>query len=246
MLLTRDNLENGLVHRKMAERTPVLAEAELTASLERTLAGADLSRGVWLFGYGSLLWNPAFRFTDRLIGGIYGYHRRFCVWNQWGRGCPERPGLVLGLEPGGSCRGVAYRIAPAAAREELALVWRREMASGAYVPRWVEVHTTRGKVEALAFAIDQRHQRYACALPDERTAEVIATARGYLGRCADYLINTVDHLATLGIHDRSLERLRARVIARGRATGCLRPAAPHVAAGLIPSNLSLRPGDCHA
>ena len=101
MALTRDSIRSGAVHRLIAElgiEMRVLSEDELEASLQATLAGVDLSAGVWLFGYGSLIWNPAFHFTDRLVGRIYGYHRRFCLWTHLGRGCPERPGLVLGLE----------------------------------------------------------------------------------------------------------------------------------------------------
>jgi cation transport protein ChaC len=123
---------------------------------------------------------------------------------------------VLGLERGGSCRGVAYRVAPEAAREELEIVWRREMVSGAYVPRWLTAHAKEGPVRAIGFVINHAHERYARYLPDDRVAEVIATAHGRLGPCADYLVNTVDHLAELGIHDAPLERLRARVVALRR------------------------------
>jgi cation transport protein ChaC len=124
---------------------------------------------------------------------------------------------VLGLERGGSCRGVAFHIAPDAVADELAIVWRREMISGAYVPRWVDVHTALGEIRAVTFVINHTHERYARFLPDEEVAEVIATAEGFLGPCADYLINTVDHLAELGIHDRPLERLRHQVLARRTA-----------------------------
>jgi glutathione-specific gamma-glutamylcyclotransferase len=217
MALTRDSIRSGLVHKMIAElgiSMRVLTEDELAASRAAILSGVDLSTGVWLFGYGSLIWNPAFHFTDRLTGRIYGWHRRFCLWTHLGRGCPEQPGLVLGLERGGSCHGVAFHIAPEAALEELAIVWRREMISGAYVPRWVDVTTAVGRVPAIAFVINHGHERYASFLPDDRVAEVIASARGWLGPCADYLVNTVDHLAALGIHDRPLERLRARVLER--------------------------------
>jgi cation transport protein ChaC len=220
MALTRDSIRSGAVHRLIAElgiEMRVLSDDELSASLKVTLAGADLSAGVWLFGYGSLIWNPAFHFTDRLVGRIYGYHRRFCLWTHLGRGCPERPGLVLGLERGGSCQGVAYHIAPEAAREELMIVWRREMLGGAYQPRWVEVVTALGRVPAITFVINHAHERYAGALADEEIAETIAIARGFLGACADYLVNTVDHLAALGIRDRPLERLRQQVVARTSA-----------------------------
>ena len=217
MQLTRDQIRDGHVRKMIAElgiAMRVLSEEELSASRAAVLAGADLSSGVWLFGYGSLIWNPAFHFSDRLTGTVYGFHRRFCLWTHLGRGCPERPGLVLGLERGGSCRGAVFHIAPEVVEEELAIVWRREMISGAYVPRWVDVHTALGTVPAITFVINQAHERYASALSDERVAEIIATAQGWLGPCADYLINTVDHLADLGIHDRPLERLRARVLAR--------------------------------
>jgi cation transport protein ChaC len=215
MALTRDSIRSGLVHELIADlgiSMRMLAEDELAASRAATLAGIDLSAGVWLFGYGSLIWNPAFHFTDRLTGRIFGRHRRFCLWTHFGRGRPEQPGLVLGLERGGSCHGVAFHIAPEAVAEELEIVWRREMLSGAYVPRWVEVHTAVGRVPAIAFVINRGHERYASFLPDDRVAEAIATASGWLGPCADYLVNTVDHLAALGIHDDPLERLRARVL----------------------------------
>ena len=217
MVLTRDQIRDGHVRRMIAElgvAMPLLSDDELAVSRAAILAGLDLSEGVWLFGYGSLIWNPAFHFTDRLIGTVYGYHRRFCLWTHLGRGCPERPGLVLGLERGGSCRGVAFHIATDAVEEELAIVWRREMLSGAYVPRWVDVRSALGDIRAITCVFNQAPERYARFLPDERVAEVIATAEGWLGPCADYLINTVDHLAALGIHDRPLERLRAQVLAR--------------------------------
>jgi glutathione-specific gamma-glutamylcyclotransferase len=215
-VLTRESIRSGAVRKIAADHglMRILSDEELAASLGGVLDGVDLSAGVWVFGYGSLIWNPAFHFTDRVVGTVHGFHRRFCLWTHLGRGCRERPGLVLGLERGGSCRGVAYHIAPDAALEELDIVWRREMISDAYVPRWVNVHTPMATVRAITFTINQAHERYACKLSDEAAAEAIAQASGFLGACADYLINTVDHLADLGIHDRPLERLRDRVLAR--------------------------------
>ena len=215
-MLTRESIRSGAVRRIAADHglMRILSDEELAASLGGLLDGADLSTGIWVFGYGSLIWNPAFHFTDRVVGRVFGFHRRFCLWTHLGRGCPERPGLVLGLERGGSCRGVAYHIAPDAAMEELDIVWRREMISDAYVPRWVAVRTPMATVQAITFTINQAHERYARDLSDEEAAAAIAGASGFLGPCADYLINTVDHLADLGIHDRPLERLRARVLAQ--------------------------------
>jgi glutathione-specific gamma-glutamylcyclotransferase len=215
-MLTRENIRSGAVRKIAADHglMRILSDEELASSLSGLIDGVDLSTGVWVFGYGSLIWNPAFHFTDRVVGTVYGFHRRFCLWTHLGRGCPERPGLVLGLERGGSCRGVAYHIAPDAALEELDIVWRREMISDAYVPRWVDVRTPMATVRAITFTINQAHERYACKLSDEEAAAAIAGASGFLGACADYLINTVDHLADLGIHDRPLERLRNRVLAQ--------------------------------
>jgi glutathione-specific gamma-glutamylcyclotransferase len=216
MALTRDQIRDGHVRRMIAElgiAMRVLSEEDLRASREATLAGVDVSPGVWLFGYGSLIWNPAFHFSDRRVGQVFGWHRRFCLWTHLGRGCPEQPGLVLGLERGGSCRGAVFHIAAEAVEEELAIVWRREMISGAYVPRWVGVHTALGPLRAITFVINHAHERYASYLSDEQVAQAIAAAQGWLGPCADYLINTVDHLAALGIHDRPLERLRQQVLA---------------------------------
>jgi glutathione-specific gamma-glutamylcyclotransferase len=215
-MLTRESIRSGAVRKIAVDHglMHVLSDEELATSLGGLLGGADLSRGVWVFGYGSLIWNPAFHFTDRVVGTVYGFHRRFCLWTHLGRGCPERPGLVLGLERGGSCRGVAYHIAPAAAMEELDIVWRREMISDAYVPRWVAVRTPMATVRAITFTINHAHERYARDLSDDEAASAIAGASGFLGPCADYLINTVDHLAELGIHDRPLERLRNRVQAQ--------------------------------
>ena len=214
-MLTRDTIRDGWIQKMVAELggvMRVLTEEELLASRRALLDGADVTDGLWLFAYGSLIWNPAFHFAERRTATIHGYHRRFCLWTHLGRGCPERPGLVLGLERGGSCRGVAYRIAPEAVQDELEIVWRREMVSGAYLPRWITARTAQGPVRTIGFVINHAHERYARYLPDERIAEVIATAHGRLGPCADYLVNTVDHLAELGIHDAPLERLRARVL----------------------------------
>ena len=216
LALTRETILGGHVRRLIRDHgldMRVLSEEELAASLTGFLEGRDLTRGVWVFGYGSLIWNPAFHFDQRRTGTIYGFHRRFCLWTQLGRGSPDRPGLVLGLERGGSCTGVALHVPPEHVHDELAVIWAREMISGAYVPRWVAVHGGAEPVRAVAFVINHHHERYARYLPDDEVAAVIARAEGFLGPCADYLVNTVDHLAKLGIHDRPLERLRRRVVA---------------------------------
>lgn len=220
MVLTRDSIRAGIVQ-EMVRRAglAVLSDEELRHSREALLA-ARPAGDVWVFGYGSLIWNPAFHFAERLTARVHGWHRRFCLWTHAGRGTPECPGLLLGLDRGGSCRGVAFRVPADEVESELDVVWRREMVNAAYEPRWVEVRlggaaggAAAGRIEAaIAFVINRRHDRYAGLLPDDEVVAAIAAAHGTLGPCADYLLNTAAHLEQLGIRDRTLERLRRRVL----------------------------------
>lgn len=219
MSLTREQIQSGWVQ-KMAQEAghsmKVLTEEELAKSRRETMACAP-SKDVWVFGYGSLIWNPAFHFVERRIGTIHGHHRRFCLWTTLGRGSPECPGLMLGLDRGGSCRGVVLRIAPDFVDSELDVLWRREMVSNAYVPTWVRAVTDKGEVSAIAFTINRGHERYAEKMSEEKTADVIARAAGRIGPCRDYLLNTVDHLDQLGIRDRAMKRIAEKV--RRQAAG---------------------------
>lgn len=219
-MLTRENLRSGVLARMIEEQGHKTWSAEqIRASIEETLRGRDTSRGVWVFGYASLIWNPAFHYAERVQGRIHGYHRRFCLWTVMGRGSEDCPGLMMGLERGGSCRGVAYRVAPEDLDEEIYLVWSREMVTGSYCPRWVEVDTGEGRIPAVAFVINRAHERYAGHLDDEVAARAIAEAHGPIGRCCEYLFNTVAHLDEMGIPDRRLHHLAARVeaIQKGQA-----------------------------
>jgi len=225
--LTRDTIRSGAIRRMIAAQDPsfeLLSEAEVRASLAAILAAPDAPPEVWVFAYGSLMWNPAFHFVEQRVALVRGFHRRFCLWAHLGRGSPDAPGLMLGLEAGGSCRGVVYRIAADAVASELEIVWLREMLSRAYRPRWVSAQTPAGAVRAIAFTINRAHDRYAGRLPDDIVAATIAGASGNLGPCADYLFNTVAHLEALGIHDRRLALLRDRV-----ASQCANTAAPTAA-----------------
>jgi glutathione-specific gamma-glutamylcyclotransferase len=217
MALTRELLRDGWLQRLIATSGyPVraLSEEELRASRERILAEHPAGQDLELFAYGSLIWNPAFHFRHREVARVHGFHRRFCLWTHLGRGTPERPGLMLGLDSGGSCRGVLYRIAAEDIEGELDIVWRREMVTGAYRPCWVTTHTSAGPRRAVTFLINHAHERYAGRLDDEAIVESLAHACGPLGACADYLFNTVAHLEQLGIADGSLRRLCQAVRAR--------------------------------
>jgi cation transport protein ChaC len=212
--LTREQIASGEVRRRILASGypfPILSEEELAAKLAATLAARE-GPETWVFGYGSLMWNPAFHYAERRVGRIHGFHRRFCLWTHAGRGTPENPGLTLALERGGSCQGIAFRIAEGEAETELGIVFKREMVSGAYAPRWITVRTDAGMIRAVTFVINHAHDRYAGLLPENRVAEVIASAAGPLGACAEYLHNTVEHLDDLGIIDRHLFRLHDQVL----------------------------------
>jgi glutathione-specific gamma-glutamylcyclotransferase len=212
-MITRENLQNGWLARireaagRAGDAAMIRTEEELTACRAQALAAQPPGEDVWVFAYGSLIWNPAFHFVERRLGRIWGYHRRFCLWTYLGRGSLDCPGLMLGLDRGGSCQGLFYRIEARAVEEELTLIWRREMITAAYVPTWLEGRTATGSVRALAFTINRQHQRYAGKLDEARVVEALATAEGPIGRCCEYLFNTHDHLRELSIHDPQLGRI---------------------------------------
>ncbi|MDF5725115.1 MAG: gamma-glutamylcyclotransferase [Rhizonema sp. PD37] len=217
MSLTRTDLESKLLHNMILQSglgLKVLSEEELQASIDLILRRQKLDSDIWLFAYGSLIWNPIFRFIDRRVGTVYGWHRRFCLWAPVGRGTPDNPGLVLGLERGGSCRGIVYQIAAADVLSELLLLWRREMVDACYVPRWVKVSDGTQQIEAIAFVINRLHPNYAQNLSLDTTVNSIASASGQLGSCADYLIQTVNALTMAGIKDKHLLLLRDQVVGR--------------------------------
>ncbi len=216
-VITRDMLrETGLEH--LFERPipgiTLLTEQERTASLAGLLAARrERGHGAWVFAYGSLIWNPAMHYAERRFARVHGWHRSFCLSASAGRGTPEAPGLLLGLDRGGACAGAAFRIEEDALEEELALLWRREMVAGSYKPRWLPVRDETGIPfgHAIAFTIRRDGVWYAGALSEEETIRRLATARGKLGTSADYLLQTRDGLRLLGIVDRRIERLASEV-----------------------------------
>ena len=179
------------------------SDRQLDHSLDRMLSCVPTG-DVWVFAYGSLIWNPLFHFAAKRLAKVYGLHRSFCLWSRIGRGTPQQPGLVLGLDHGGSCAGLAYRIAQAHVREELRLLWRREMVTGAYVPTWVKANTPYGAVAAIAFVINHKSVAYAGKLSTPDAARCIAGASGLHGRCAEYLALTASGLREHGIEDHTL------------------------------------------
>jgi len=167
-----------------------------------------MSGELWVFGYGSLMWRPGFPFEERAAATLQGRRRAFCIYSVHHRGTYERPGLVLGLAPGGSTRGAAYRIAAGDWAGVHAYLMEREQPTETYIEARRRVRLADGRwVEAMVFLSDVSHPQWAGALSLERQAELISGATGLSGRNTDYLRDLVEHLAQEGIRDRSMEAL---------------------------------------
>lgn len=159
------------------------------------------------------MWRPGFAYTSRLQARLHGYHRTLCILSYIYRGTRDRPGLVFGLDSGGSCIGRVFRVDKALRREVYDYLMEREMVRGVYRPRWLPVATPAGRVTALCFVADRRHEQYAPSLPEHRVISLVGQARGRSGRNIDYIFNTCDHLEDLGMCPRDLIRLRDRLAA---------------------------------
>ncbi|MCD6075285.1 MAG: gamma-glutamylcyclotransferase [Rhodospirillales bacterium] len=179
------------------------------------------AKDVWVFGYGSLLWNTGFAYADVTPARVQGYHRALCVYSHVYRGSKERPGLVCGLLPGGSCRGLAFRVAGGDWDNVRDYLHEREMIYDVYVPKWVNARLGPKLTEidkVYTFVANARHDQYAGRLSVEETANLIRHGHGMSGSGLDYLTNTVTRLAELGIRDRALERVLAKARDEIRAT----------------------------
>ncbi|MCU9839689.1 gamma-glutamylcyclotransferase [Ruegeria sp. WL0004] len=165
---------------------------------------------LWVFAYGSLIWDPAVQVEEYRYGTLPGWRRSFCMRLEGGRGSFARPGLMAALDEGGHCDGVAMRISGPLVDQETQFMWRREMFSGAYRPLFLEVATPQGPVEALTFVMDRDNRRYMPDLPEDDAARMIAVAEGNLGPNFAYLDSLVRHLDELGIADDDMHRLHAR------------------------------------
>lgn len=224
MTYGRDCIRNGLFEELglEAERLGLMrrcTDEERATSRARILADVGPDEDVWVFGYGSLMWNPAFHYVESRSGQLHGWHRSFCLWTPIGRGSPENPGLVLGLDRGGSCCGIAYRVAAKDRDSELPVLWRREMVADGYHPRWVTVRSREGSIRAITWVINREGDRYAGKLPIDTITRHLATAGGRLGSSREYLENTVAHLDELGIRERPLHEIRNEVREYARANG---------------------------
>ena len=170
---------------------------------------------MWVFGYGSLIWDPGFAYAERHLARLEGWHRSFCLRSIHHRGTPEAMGLVLALDKvaGSTCTGLAFRVAPGHVAHTLQTLRDRELVSSAYLEQRLPVELADGRTEvALTYVVDPRHKQYCGGLALEEQAQIIARAKGGRGTNRDYLFSTAGHLTELGIADPELDWLVARVI----------------------------------
>ena len=171
----------------------------------------------FVFGYGSLMWNPGFPFLERIPATIHGFHRSLCMYSHMYRGTPEHPGLVLGLDRGGFCQGFAFMIADADWDEAIAYLRAREQVTNMY-RELIKPVRLRGdgetRVNAVVYAVDRSHRQYAGRLSLEEQLLHVRQGHGQSGSCSDYVLSTVQHLREAGIRDRRLEQI-AKALALG-------------------------------
>ena len=178
------------------------------------MAQQEHQDAMWVFGYGSLVWNPEFPVAERIVARLDGYARSFCMSSIHHRGTPDVPGLVLALDEraGATCTGLALRVEPGHEDSTLAMLRERELVSSAYLERRITLNLVDGRrIEAVAYVIDQDHEQYIRDLDLEVQARIIAEAHGGRGPNDEYLHNTTAHLTELGISDPDLDWLSTRV-----------------------------------
>ena len=220
-----------------------LGREEMAASLHRALERWNGTSPVWVFGYGSLIWKPELAFDRRLTARVHGYHRRLCLWSRVNRGTPDCPGLVAGLDRGGSCTGVAYRVPAHEVRRQFERLWEREMFMGSYAPRWLRCRADDGAdVSALAFVVRRDVANYAGKLSEAEILDVFRRgSSGRFGTSLEYLVNTVRSLREHGLRDPHFERLaRHAAVAASPATSDGLVAAPACAANQRPAHARAR------
>jgi glutathione-specific gamma-glutamylcyclotransferase len=169
---------------------------------------------LWVFGYGSLMWRPGFRYLERVPARLIGLHRALCVYSFVHRGTPEKPGLVLGLDRGGACRGIAYRVAAADFGPTIAYLREREQVTSVYLEtsRRITLATTPSRdVTALVFLVDRSHPQYAGRLDLERQVHLVRQGHGRSGANRDYVLSTVAEIEAQGCHDAGLHAIAERL-----------------------------------
>lgn len=184
----------------------------IESSMQETLAVRPEGGELWVFGYGSLLWNPLLSFSSQERATLHGWRRSFCMRIIAGRATAEMPGRMLALEPGGFTQGMAFQLTKQAAQEELILLWIREMLTGAYRPIWAPLTLDGGaKITALVFVAEPNHPHYECDSSVKSAALSIASAAGWMGSNAEYVHRLKDALAEFGFIDEYIAHLSEEI-----------------------------------
>ena len=209
--LTSENISKGLVREKirnMLKDQTVLNDNELLAIRRKIIPDSGIGETIYIFAYGSLLWNPTFNYLEQRPARIYGFHRRFCMKTKLGRGSIKNPGLMLALDKGGNCKGSVYKLHKKTELNEIDLLFKREMVTGAYIPKLIKTEIGPGQwVKSLAFTVDKKNKNYISNITLEETAKLISKAHGFLGTCEEYLNYTIDSLKELNIEDKQMIKI---------------------------------------
>lgn len=166
----------------------------------------------WIFAYGSLMWRPEFEFEQNVPAKLTGFHRRLSVYSNHYRGTTDRPGLVFGLDQGGFCEGLAYKVSDENWKSTLQYVRERELITEIYHEAVLPVAALGQTIEAVTYVVDRQHEQYAAVKSAAETLKIIRQGYGISGSCVDYVLNTVRHLRAMGVHDAELEALAHELI----------------------------------
>jgi cation transport protein ChaC len=203
--LTKDNISKGHLGDKIKSISgsdKVLTTEELLQARRKIIPDKGIGEDIYIFAYGSLLWNPTIDYEDEFLAKVYGFHRSFCMKTNLGRGSFKNPGLMLGLDKGGSCQGSAFKLRNSEAIKNIDILFRREMVTGAYKPKLLKTILVNGrKVLSLAFTVDKKHKNYFQDKEIQTKAKMISNAHGFLGTCEEYFQNTLESLSELNIVD---------------------------------------------
>ncbi len=209
--LTNENISKGLLREKIRNSLKhqiVFNDDELISMRRKIIPDQGIGERIYIFAYGSLLWNPTFNYIEQLPARIYGFHRRFCMKTKLGRGSSKNPGLMLALDNGGNCKGSVYKLHKKKEINIIDLLFKREMITGAYIPKLIKTEISSGVwVKSLAFTVNRNNENYIAKISLKETAKLISKAKGFLGTCEEYLNYTLSSLKELNINDKKMSEI---------------------------------------
>ena len=179
--------------------------------MEDRIGDDAAAAGVWIFGYGSLMWKPGFDYLAACQARLHGYHRSLCIYSWVHRGTRERPGLVFGLDRGGACKGFAFKVAPDDEADVIDYLDARELVTNVYRRKRLMISLQGSRVPAWCYVVRRDHPQYAGRLPEAELLRIIEKSEGQSGHCRDYVLSTVAHLDELGINDATLKSISGKL-----------------------------------